>query len=414
LVLALGLALPVAGQVTPYGSGINPPGSLVVTSGVPQVGQSFNVGVSNSASSSAPAGLAFLGVASAADPAFPAGTLLPGFGLSAPGAPGELLISLVAPNPFLFLGGVPWAGGTAAPAQFTILVPTNPALSGVTFYLQGMLIGSSTAQSIGLTNGLAVKLAPPVGSPPVPCVTEIPGMSTIQPGTFLMGSNAASQAPYFGTVFEKPQHPVSLSDCYWIGQQEVTQAQYQALMGVNPSFYLGADRPVEQVNWFDAQAYCAALTAQASALGTLPAGYEYRLPTEAEWEYACRAGTTTEFNLGSSLTCSQAKFGFSNHSNSSCNSTGTVPVGSYAPNAWVLYDMHGNVWEWCLDSFTFYTAGAATDPFFTGGALRVVRGGFLISESHECRSAKRLDVDPNFAQGFGIGFRVVLAPMLAP
>jgi len=199
-----------------------------------------------------------------------------------------------------------------------------------------------------------------------------------------------------------------------MGAKEVTQAQYAALMGSNPSYFGGNPNfPVEQVSWHDARAYCTALTAQQAALGTVPTGYEYRLPTEAEWEYACRAGTTTEFNTGASLVCNQARFWYSTHSNSSCGSSSPVSVGSYAPNAWGLYDMHGNVLEWCLDSVATYPAGAVTDPFVTGGPIRVFRGGGWINDSYDCRSAIRDDIDPGDSDGI-IGFRVVLAPVLVP
>jgi formylglycine-generating enzyme required for sulfatase activity len=267
----------------------------------------------------------------------------------------------------------------------------------------------------GLTNeavGFRVVLAPtlsPTGTGP----TAPAGFVTIQPGTFQMGSNAANGAPYYGDASTQPVHAVTLSYTFWMGEKEVTQAQYQALMGTNPSNFPGANNPVEQVTWNNAVAYCAALTTQQSALGNVPAGYQYRLPTEAEWEYACRAGTTTEFNTGAALFCNDAKFAYSYHSNSYCNSPSTVAVGSYAPNAWGLYDMHGNVWEWCLDSWASYSAGAVTDPFVTGGPSRVVRGGGWNYDSRDCRSAIRYDNNPG--QTFGLtGFRVVLAPVLVP
>jgi formylglycine-generating enzyme required for sulfatase activity len=138
------------------------------------------------------------------------------------------------------------------------------------------------------------------------------------------------------------------------------------------------------------------------------------LPTEAEWEYACRTGTTTEFNTGASLFCSDARFYYSYHSNSGCSGQWVpVSVGSYAPNAWGLYDMHGNVWEWCLDSVANYPAGAVTDPFVTGGPFRVYRGGGWDSYSDLCRSAIRNYGGPGVAD-YRIGFRVVLAPVLVP
>ena len=245
------------------------------------------------------------------------------------------------------------------------------------------------------------------------CAPTPSGMVVIPAGTFQMGSNAASGAPYFNGPDSQPVHQVTISYCYWMGATEVTQAQYAALMGASPSQSVGANRPVEQVTWFNAQGYCAALTAQQSALGNVPPGYQYRLPTEAEWEYACRAGTTTEFNVGSALFCNQAKFWYSSHSNSTCSQSTTVSAGSYAPNAWGLYDMHGNVWEWCLDSWAIYTAGAVMDPFVTGGTYQVVRGGAWSNDSSYCRAAHRRSYIPGSTFS-DIGFRVVLAPILVP
>ncbi len=244
--------------------------------------------------------------------------------------------------------------------------------------------------------------------------TPIPGMVPIPAGTFLMGSNASSGTPYFNTAAQQPAHQVTISYPFWMGQYEVTQAEYLALMGVNPSGIPGATRPVERVTWFDARAYCAALTAQ--QVGNLPAGFEYRLPTEAEWEYACRAGTTTEFYFGPELFCPQARFSFSIHSNTSCGvaaSSGTVPVGTYLPNSFGLYDMHGNVWEWCLDSYASYSSSAMTDPFVTGGPFRLFRGGSWYYDSRLSRSAFRLSTFPD-ARVNDLGFRVVLAPVLVP
>lgn len=242
---------------------------------------------------------------------------------------------------------------------------------------------------------------------------QVPTLVAIQPGTFQMGSNAASGIPYYGSPSTQPVHQVTISYSFWMGATEVTQAQYQALMGTNPSSFPGANHPVEQVSWNNAVAYCAALTAQQAALGNVPAGYQYRLPTEAEWEYACRAGTSAEFNTGSALFCNDARFWYSNHSNSLCNSNNSVPVGSYAPNAFGLYDMHGNVWEWCLDSYDGYADSAVTDPFVTGGLFRVVRGGGWNNVSGYCRSAFRDYSDPSIVFDDG-GFRVVLAPVLVP
>jgi formylglycine-generating enzyme required for sulfatase activity len=290
-------------------------------------------------------------------------------------------------------------------------VPSNPALVGVDVYAQGLLVTDNQGFLLGLTNALQITLGAQTG--PIPGVTPIPGLAIIQPGTFQMGSDAAAGAPYFGSGTEKPVHPVTISYPFWMGATEVTQAQYQALMGVNPSYSLGANRPVEQVFWFDAEAYCAALTAQQAALGNVPVGYQYRLPTEAEWEYACRAGTTTEYNVGGALPCFQARFAYSYTSNRECSDwwTGTVPVGSYPANPWGLFDMHGNVAEWCFDSMALYPSGVVTDPVVTSGPSRVIRGGNWGNASSSCRSASRHDLTPGIPSN-GVGFRVALAPVL--
>ncbi|MCC7012654.1 MAG: SUMF1/EgtB/PvdO family nonheme iron enzyme [Planctomycetes bacterium] len=239
------------------------------------------------------------------------------------------------------------------------------------------------------------------------------GMVQIPAGSFPMGSNAPSGPPYYGSPAQQPVHQVTLSHCFWMGATEVTQAQFAALMGTNPSQYLGANKPVEQVTWHDAAAYCAALDAQQSGLGLVPPGYQYRLPTEAEWEYACRAGTTTEFNVGDQLLCGQARFWYSLHSNSYCGAPwGTDPVGSHPANAWGLFDMHGNVREWCYDSYTNYPSGPITDPFHLGPG-RIQRGGHWSGNSRYCRSAFR-GASSMTDYSSALGFRVVLAPILLP
>ena len=233
--------------------------------------------------------------------------------------------------------------------------------------------------------------------------SEIPsGFAQIQAGTFQMGEVGV----------EEPVHTVTISYPFWMGATEVTQAEYAALMGRNPSQFQGseypdsANRPVEQVSWHDARSYCKALTAQQSARGAVPSGYEFRLPTEAEWEYACRAGTTTSWNVGNSLSCSQANHNF-------CIGKQTSVVGSYAPNAWGLYDMHGNVWEWCLDSWdesANYPSSAVSDPYVASGPHRVLRGGSWGGASGHCRAADRGRREPGYTDD-SVGLRVVCAPV---
>jgi formylglycine-generating enzyme required for sulfatase activity len=219
-----------------------------------------------------------------------------------------------------------------------------------------------------------------------------------------MGSTA-------GNPDEQPVRQVTLTQPFWMGKYEVTQAEYQAVVGSNPSYFQfaslpnSAQRPVEQVTWHNAVAYCQAVTAAEQAAGRVPPGYQYRLPTEAEWEYCCRAGTTTEWNTGTSLSTSQANFG--------AGFIPTATVGSYVPNAFGLHDMHGNVWEWCLDSYALYASGPCIDPFVTGGPDRINRGGSWNTPAVDCRSAVRSRNQPGNSTIL-LGFRIVLAPILSP
>jgi formylglycine-generating enzyme required for sulfatase activity len=239
-----------------------------------------------------------------------------------------------------------------------------------------------------------------------------PDLVPIEPGMFLMGSPATplDVAPYFNQADAQPVHPVTISQPFWIGRHEVTQAEYQALMGANPSAFSGPSRPVERVSWHEAVAYCAALTASEQAAGRVPPGYAYRLPTEAEWEYCCRAGTTTEFHHGAALLCGQANV-LRSHTGTYCFIDQTAPVGGYAANAWGLHDMHGNVAEWCLDAWDHsvnYSYWPVVDPFVQVGAVRIVRD--YHSAAAFCRSASRAGSIPTSVYRV-IGFRVVCAPL---
>jgi formylglycine-generating enzyme required for sulfatase activity len=232
------------------------------------------------------------------------------------------------------------------------------------------------------------------------------GMVWIPAGTFTMGSPLTEVDRQSN---EGPQTQVTLSQGFWMSQYETTQEEYLAVMGSNPSHFTGdLNRPVEMVNWNDAISYCAKLTAHELAAGRLPAGYAYRLPTEAEWEYACRAGTTTRFSYGDDLGYTQ----LGNYAWYSENSGGKIhAVGGKLPNAWGLYDMQGNVWELCLDWYSeSFPGGSVTDPRGpTTGSLRVIRGGGLNYYGGACRSACRLYFTPDYGGG-GLGFRPVLAP----
>jgi formylglycine-generating enzyme required for sulfatase activity len=234
----------------------------------------------------------------------------------------------------------------------------------------------------------------------------------IPPGTFRMGSPTNEEARSF---VEGPQTAVTISRGCWMGKFLVTQGEYLAVMGTNPSAFTGdTNRPVESVTWYDGTNYCEQLTRRERAAGRIATNSVYRLPTEAEWEYGCRAGTSTRFSYGDDP-------GYTNLTNYAWyrdNSGGTThPVGQKLSNPWGLYDMHGNVWEWCQDWFDWpYPGGIALDP--QGPATssnRVIRGGYrdLWGDSYVsaggCRSAVRISRDPGNGDN-SVGFRVLLAP----
>jgi formylglycine-generating enzyme required for sulfatase activity len=170
-----------------------------------------------------------------------------------------------------------------------------------------------------------------------------------------------------------------------MGMHQVTQAEYEQVTGENPSFFKGPDLPVEHLCWNDARRFCELLSALPAEQA---AGRRYRLPTEAEWEYACRVGTTTPFNTGDSLTSDQAKFATMNRS----EPKRMAPVGTYPPNPWGLFDMHGNVWEWTSDWYSadYFQRSPVDDPQGPAtGTHHVLRGGSASVEAHECRSTIR-------------------------
>lgn len=209
-------------------------------------------------------------------------------------------------------------------------------------------------------------------------------------------------------AFDQLNRRVTLSRDFWVGRFEVTQGEYEALMGKNPSHFTGdPQRPVEKVTHVDATRYCALLTARELAAGRLPAGYVYRLPTEAEWEYACRAGSTNHFSFGDD-TAQADRYAWTQE-----NSDGAShPVGLKAPNAWGLYDVHGNVWEWCEDWYVNFPAGAVTDPLGPPtGKFKVFRGGGWGHEVKFAQAANRFGMPPSNGIYF-VGFRVALGPAL--
>jgi formylglycine-generating enzyme required for sulfatase activity len=231
-------------------------------------------------------------------------------------------------------------------------------------------------------------------------------MVFIPPGTFRMGSptNEVDRNEREGL-----QTSVTISRGFWMGKYEVTQGEYLAVMGTNPSYFTGdTNRPVERVSWNDATNYCATVTQRERLAGRIATNSAYRLPTEAEWEYACRAGTTTRFSYGDDPGYTK----LSNYGWYDVNSGKTThSVGQKLANPWGLYDMHGNVWEWCQDWYGTYPGGIAIDPQGPAtGSLRVFRGGSWSYDTRGCRSAYRYGIYPDFRPDYGRGFRVVLAP----
>jgi formylglycine-generating enzyme required for sulfatase activity len=235
-------------------------------------------------------------------------------------------------------------------------------------------------------------------------------MVYIAGGSFLMGSPSSEKKDNFLQGREEPQHRVTVPE-FWIGKYQVTQAQWVAIMGNNPAVERGVNRPVEQVGWDDCQDFCRKLRERT--------GKQYRLPSEAEWEYACRAGTLTPFSCGETLTTNLANYngdytyedeGKGQYKNK------TVEVGSFPPNPWGLYDMHGNVWEWCEDGWHDDYKGAPVNGSAWGSAwinnqlgidMGVLRGGSWCFYPEACRSATRHS-NLRDLRSHGFGLRLVM------
>jgi formylglycine-generating enzyme required for sulfatase activity/serine/threonine protein kinase len=210
-------------------------------------------------------------------------------------------------------------------------------------------------------------------------------MVLIPAGNVMMGSPASEE----GRSADETQHEAILMKPFYMGKYEVTQEQWEAVIGSNPSSDKGAKLPVTDVSWKDCQEFIEKLNAKTNG--------GYRLPTEAEWEYACRAGTSTAYSYGDSLTKSDANI----------LGDSTKAVGSYKPNAFGLYDMHGNVWEWCEDWKADYPAGTVTDPMGPeAGTCRVLRGGSFVNYKSSARSSSRLIGHTPTLQYYSLGFRL--------
>lgn len=212
----------------------------------------------------------------------------------------------------------------------------------------------------------------------------------IQPGSFLMGSPTSE----FGRDEDETQHSVTLTQGFWMADTACTQDLWVAVMGDNPAdFSDDLENPVENVSWDDVQVFLQRINDFVPEMVT-------RLPSEAEWEYACRAGTRSAFSFGMNITPNQVNY--------DCNVWQTVPVKALPANPWGLYQMHGNVQEWCQDWYGDYPTGSAIDPSgVTEGTYRVLRGGSWDNDARYVRSANRLYNSPDYRY-YIIGFRLVL------
>lgn len=235
----------------------------------------------------------------------------------------------------------------------------------------------------------------PIGSPQPGETRTFDGIQFqwCPPGAFTMGSPPTEE----GFAGDETLHNVTLSNGFWLSRYEITQAQWTNIIGVNPSSHVGNSLPVDSVTWYDVQDFLIILNA-------ITTGSVYRLPTEAEWEYACRAGTTDRFFWGadSSLTAIDSYAWYTGNSGGQSHA-----VGGKSANAWGLHDMSGNIYEWCQDRYGAYPASPVTDP--TGpniGTERVVRGGSWGHSADLGRSARRNKSTPGLS-GDKIGFRLV-------
>ena len=237
--------------------------------------------------------------------------------------------------------------------------------------------------------------------PPTTLAVDLDGgvkldLVLIPAGSFTMGDAPAHK--------HIPAHKVTITKPFYLGKYEVTQEQWEAVMGSNPSHFKSPKNPVEQVSWDDCQQFLVKLNAKSGGQGS-----KFVLPTEAQWEYACRAGSTGKFCFGGDETqLSEYAWYYENSGNR------THPVGEKQPNAWGLYDMHGTIWEWCQDWYGDYGAEAVDDPNGpTKGSIRVYRGGSWNSSATLCRSAYHSGFQP-FNRFNRLGFRVATVPSASP
>lgn len=238
------------------------------------------------------------------------------------------------------------------------------------------------------------------------------------PGTFYIGSPEDEESRDLDEGLRK----VTLTQGFWLGKHEVTQVQWERIMDDNPSYFQGPRLPVEKISWAAAKIYCEKLTERERKAGRLPKGWAYQLPTEAQWEYACRAGTKTAWSFGNdpekvpqhaNYADKNAEFEYADKEHDDGHAT-TAPVGSYPANAWGFHEMHGNVFEWCSDWYGENSIDGVSDPVGPAtGSERVFRGGCWAMPSLFMRSARRDKNTPILESGF-LGFRLCLRSVQIP
>jgi formylglycine-generating enzyme required for sulfatase activity len=288
--------------------------------------------------------------------------------------------------------------------------PDPPALTPVSglrseSYTFEIVTGTDTAGQNGQRRSVTVtRWIEDLGNGVLLHLVKIPA------GSFMMGSLKGE----VDRDDDEDQHRVTFPDDFWMGQFEVTQAQYQVITGQNPATFKGAQNPVDSVSWDDARTFCKNISQST--------GRAYRLPTEAEWEYACRAGTNTPFHYGQSITPDlvnyDGNYPYGNAAKGNYRNK-TTPVGSFPGNRWGLHDMHGNLWEWCQDewhdsyaekpeslkqngSIAWETTSSSSDT------IRVLRGGSWLNNARNCRSANRSRFRTYDSYNLR-GFRLILA-----
>ena len=311
-------------------------------------------------------------------------------------------------------GGIDASGEAVATVKFTEPAPPpSPAQPAPPVVKPtGVPKPPSTPPSTVPAKPVAKPLATVPLPDELPQVFDVPGIGMelllAKPGRFLMGSPADEPRRRDWEV----QHEVVLSQPFWLGKYEVTQQQWQFFGNANKNYFKGPRFPIAGVTWFEAVEFCRKLTTHASEAGVLPEGHVFRLPTEAEWEYACRAGTRSTTAYGDAMSSRQANFDGGNPCGGAPRGPflkRPQPVGFYKANSWGYHDMHGNVWEWCHDIFFTMQPNEQVDPWgIRSGRYRVAKGGGYLYHGWECRSTSRCAMMPSVSYNIGIGFRVAL------